>query len=219
MSLIGYSSGGFKPFWFFKPNPGSAMYVPQTEEFPEYPLFGSLEMDASNRGYKEDIAKNPRLVEFQSTMKPGPSTWQRTFHHPRQGEEKLPPEWDEWQATEPDDLPSLWQKREGKPREVPKKCGRKQMLLLVEVGLVCVFFFVPSFSPLAKKRGNNLKKQSPPQKMVVEFLGGTEKQKRTRGKLFMFEKPSRIFVGLSHFEIGPMSNPVCLLSGKKHKSR
>lgn len=51
--------------------------------------------------------------------------------------------------------------------------------------------------------------------MVVEFLGGTEKQKRTSGKLFMFEKPSRIFVGLSHFEIGPMSNPVCRLSGKK----
>lgn len=106
------------------------------------------------------IQQNPRLVEFESTMKPK----QLTIHPAAlfcQGEEKLP-EWDEWQATEPDDLPSLWQKREGKPREVPNKCGRKQMLLLVEVGLVCVFFFVPSFSPLAKKRGNNLKKQSPP---------------------------------------------------------
>lgn len=114
------------------------MHVPKTEEFSEYLLFGSLELDVftflSDRVYyKEDIAKNPRLVEFQSTMKPGPSTWQRTFPHRRQGEEKLPPhQWDEWQATEPDDLPSLWQKRERKrPLGGNEKMWRKTDAVVV----------------------------------------------------------------------------------------
>ena len=42
MILIGYLSGGFKPFWILKPNQGFAMHIPKTAEFSEYHLLGFL---------------------------------------------------------------------------------------------------------------------------------------------------------------------------------
>ena len=118
----------------FKPNQGSAMYVPKTEEFSEYPLFGSLEMDVFTFFQTEatkKIQQNPRLVEFESTMKPK----QLTIHPAAslcQGEEKLP-EWDEWQATEPDDLPSLWQNEKENSVRYRKMLTKADVVVVVVV--------------------------------------------------------------------------------------
>lgn len=162
MILIGYSSGGFKPFWIFKPNPGSAMYVPKTEEFPEYPCLGFLKwmfLHFFRQRLQRRYSKTQDLWSLNPPWNPSSLRSTRQLCFVRVKRSCL----SGMNGKRPSPMTFRPFGKNGKENPVRYRTNVDENRCCCWLRLVWfVFFFVPSFSPLAKKRGNNLKKQSPP---------------------------------------------------------